>query len=104
MRTPGYMREEMKRDKLRGRTARRAQIFEKRLEKGKRGRLARKCIKEKKEVRKRGFQNGKKERNILGKGIEDLTWKREQGVEMPGYEIEEKEREVQREDRRIQVH
>lgn len=35
-----------------------------------------------------------KKRNILRKGIEDLTWKREQGVEMPGYEIEEKEREV----------
>lgn len=47
---PGYMmKEEMKRDKLRERTARRAQNFEKRLEKGKRGRLARKCMKEIKE-------------------------------------------------------
>ncbi|KMQ81435.1 hypothetical protein RF55_26332, partial [Lasius niger] len=51
-RTPGYMiREEMQRNKLRGRAARRAWNFEKRLEEGKGGELARKCLEEGEELR-----------------------------------------------------
>lgn len=46
-RTPWYMiTEEMQRDKLKGRAARRAWNFEKKLEEGKGGGLTRKCLEE----------------------------------------------------------
>ncbi|KMQ88327.1 hypothetical protein RF55_12211 [Lasius niger] len=54
-RTPGYMvREELKRDKLRSRAARRAWNFEIRLEKGKGGRLAKDCLEEIKKRTEKG--------------------------------------------------
>lgn len=52
-RTPGYMiREEIQRDMLRSRTARRAWNFGKRLEEGKGVRLARECLEEEKRKEK----------------------------------------------------
>ncbi|KMQ86830.1 hypothetical protein RF55_14087 [Lasius niger] len=57
-RTPGYLiREELKRDKLRGRAARRAWNFEKKLEEGKGGEIARECLEE---IKKRLEKNKKK--------------------------------------------
>ncbi|KMQ82134.1 hypothetical protein RF55_24051 [Lasius niger] len=67
-RTPGYMvREELKRDKLKSRAARRAWNFEKRLEQGKEGRLAKDCLEEIKErgERQKSFRMGEGEREIF---------------------------------------
>jgi hypothetical protein len=70
-RTPGYMiREELQRDKLRGRAGRRAWGFEERLAEGRGSELARKCWEEIRERAKRGggYRDGKgKGRNFLRK-------------------------------------
>lgn len=108
-RTPGYMiREEMQRNKLRGRAARRAWNFEKRLEEGKGGELARKCLEE---VRRREGREGRtseweKERIefIIGRGVEIGKWNEGVREEMPEYDIIlEKDIEVQKEERRIRI-
>lgn len=54
-RTPGYLvREELQREKLRGRAGRRAWRFEERLEEGRGSDIARKCLEEMKERWRRG--------------------------------------------------
>ncbi|KMQ85710.1 hypothetical protein RF55_15573 [Lasius niger] len=108
-RTPWYMiREEMQRDKLRGRAARRASNFEKELEEGKRGGLTRKYLEEIKKnlVKNRAMLEWERERKEFfrekGSEIEKLAWKREN--ELPEYEImENDEREAQREERRRKI-
>src|SRR5580765_19665 len=98
-RIPGYLiREELKRDKLRGRVARRAWNFEKRLEEGKGGEIARECLKE---IKKRGEKNKKKseweeerEKFFRERGLEDeIVWKRENGMVEYGI-VEEREKEL----------
>jgi len=98
------VREELERDKLRGRAARRAWNFEKRLEEGKGGKLAKDCLEEiKKRIEKgRRVSNWEKEREeyFKGKGLGELAWKREEKEGMIGYEaVERKEKEEQREER-----
>jgi len=81
-RTPGYMvREELQREKLRGRMGRRAAGFERRLEEGRGSGLARMCWEE------------MRERNR--KGRESSGWERERRrfFEERGIEVESEERE-----------
>lgn len=55
--TPGYMvREELQREKLRGRKGRRAWGYERRLKEGKGNELARYCLKE---IKRRARKGGK---------------------------------------------
>ncbi|XP_070529779.1 calponin homology domain-containing protein DDB_G0272472-like [Cardiocondyla obscurior] len=102
---PGYMvREELQRDKLKGRAEMRAWKYEKRLEEGKGGVLAKWCWEEMKERAREGRSKGKweKEREEFfekfgwsGKEMEDL---RERG-EIRGKYLVKKNKEWQREER-----
>ncbi|XP_036148444.1 uncharacterized protein LOC118647508 [Monomorium pharaonis] len=73
--TPGYMiREEMLRDKLRGKAGRRAWKYEKRLEEGGGSELARKCLEEIKLRDRSGKEEGIP--GYLRKGWGESRWKR----------------------------
>jgi len=104
-RTPWYMvREELQREKIRGRARRRAWGFEKRLKEGRGGVLARKCWEEMRVRRGEGkeLSGWEKEREAYGeeKGVSMRTWEREGEEGIGGFgEIENKEREVQRRER-----
>ncbi|XP_067208521.1 golgin subfamily A member 6-like protein 26 [Linepithema humile] len=103
--TPGYLvREELQREKIRGRADKRAWGFEKRLEEGGGSEIARECRKEMKERFKEGkvrsdWEKERKkffeEREIT---IEEVERKREEGEEWYG-ELERKDREEQRKER-----
>lgn len=97
------IREELKRNKLRGRAARRACNFEKRLKEGKGGKLAKNCLEEiKKRIEKdRKISNGEKEKEeyFKEKDLEELAWKREGEEGMIGYEAVERKEKEQREER-----
>ncbi|XP_011883922.1 PREDICTED: golgin subfamily A member 6-like protein 22, partial [Vollenhovia emeryi] len=100
-RTPGYIvREELQREKLRGRLGKRARGFEERLKEGKGSDLARKCWEERKERERKGKGESKweKERRefLKKRGIEEES---EEGSEEGRdwrREIEEWEGEEQR--------
>ncbi|XP_070513035.1 golgin subfamily A member 6-like protein 22 [Cardiocondyla obscurior] len=102
---PGYMvREELQRDKLKGRAGMRAWKYEKRLEEGKGGELAKWCWEEMKERVKEGRSKEKwdKEREEFfekfgwsGKDVKDL---RERG-ELKGEYLIKKDKEWQKEER-----
>ncbi|XP_036148384.1 uncharacterized protein LOC118647469 [Monomorium pharaonis] len=105
--TPGYMvREEMLRDKLRGKAGRRAWKYEKRLEEGGGSELARKCLEEIK-LRDRSGKVGsgweEERRNFWldrGGNLEDLDEKKgEDSAEA----VFEKERQMQKEERRERI-
>lgn len=103
--TPGYMvREELGKDKFRIGVGRKAVGFEKKLEEGRGGMLARKCLEE----MKRRIREGKKlssweeERKKFfeerGKEVKEMEERREEGEEV--YEgWEERDREKQKEER-----
>ena len=108
--TPGYMvREELQRDKVRGRAGRRVWGYEERLREGKGSELARKCWEE---IRMRG-REGKtgsswereREKYFRDRGYElrEVERRREEG-EGRSEEIEKWEKEMQRKERlEIQV-
>ncbi|RLU19665.1 hypothetical protein DMN91_008222 [Ooceraea biroi] len=102
---PSYLiREELQREKLRGRAAKRAWGFEKRLKEGRGGVLTRRCWEEVKERAKRrkveeGWEEERK-RHFEGKGwkIEEMEKKREEGRFWYGV-IEKMNKEKQTEER-----
>jgi len=70
--TPGYLvREELRREKLKGRAGRRAWEFEKRLEQGMGNELARRCWEEIKERgrKERKSSDWEREKGFLGKEV-----------------------------------
>lgn len=97
--TPGYMvREKLQRDLLRGRAGMRAWNFEKKLEEGKGGELARKCWEEMKGRIRRGKEGigWEEERRRF---IKERGWKMEEMVELRGEELIERKRRLQKEER-----
>ena len=107
--TPGYMvREELQREKLRTRMGRRAWGYEKRLEEGKGGGLAKVCLGEIKERAKKGGELSDWERErreyFEGKGMKlrEIEERREKG-EFRWEEIEDWEKKKQRDERREKI-
>ena len=103
--TPGYMvREELQRGLLRGRAGMRAWGFEKKMEEGEGGELARLCWEEMKGRFKRGkvLEGWEKEREQFfgerGWTVEEVERGRERG-EIRGEEIVNRERKMQEEER-----
>ncbi|EZA50331.1 hypothetical protein X777_11275 [Ooceraea biroi] len=104
-RTPGYLvREELQRDKLRGRAGKRAWGFERRLEERRGSELARKCWVELKERARKGREGkeweGERRKHFDERGVdmEELERKRKQGG--VGYEeLEKEEKKRKREER-----
>ncbi|KAL6433515.1 hypothetical protein ACFW04_006545 [Cataglyphis niger] len=103
--TPGYMvREELQREKLRGRSGRRAWGFEKRLEEGRGSGIARRCWEELKERSRKKIDLSKWEEERCryfedrGMGMVEVEAKRSEGALDFGYfvkkdmEMDEKER------------
>ncbi|XP_024883667.1 trichohyalin-like [Temnothorax curvispinosus] len=87
-RTPGYMvRDELEREKMRARASKRAWKFERKLEEGRGGEIARKCLEEMKERWKRG--------KIIGR------WEQERKgyLEGIGVEVEEEEEVLERKEK-----
>ncbi|KMQ84472.1 hypothetical protein RF55_17685 [Lasius niger] len=85
--TPGYMiREELQKDKLRGRAGKRAWGFEKRLEEGRGSEIAKRCWDEIRVrcKRKKGVSNWEEERcgffEIRGISIKEMEIQRKEGV------------------------
>jgi len=104
-RVPGYMiREELQRDKLRGRAGRRAWGFEERLAEGRGSELARRCWEEMRERGKRGGSLSKWERERQeffeerGKELKKMEKEREEG-EFDFSSLEEWDKIKQREER-----
>ena len=104
-RTPRYLvREELQREKMRGRAGRRAWGFEKRLDEEGGSELARECREEMKERFKEGRvrSNWEEERKKFFEKreitIEEVERKREEGEEWYG-ELERKDKEKQRKER-----
>ncbi|XP_077280504.1 uncharacterized protein LOC143907534 [Temnothorax americanus] len=102
---PGYMiREELQREKLRGRAVMRAWGYEKKLEEGKGGELARECWEEVKRRAKRGVSRGgweeerKEAAESRGWKIEEVEELREDGM-WRGEDVLEREKRMQREER-----
>ncbi|KMQ86810.1 hypothetical protein RF55_14109 [Lasius niger] len=100
------IRKELERDKLRGRAARRAWNFEKRLEEGKGEEIARECLEE---IKKRLEKNKKseweeeREKFYRERGLEDkILWKRENGMVEYGI-VKEREKELQKKERREKI-
>src|SRR5436190_13640875 len=104
-RTPGYMvREELQREKLRTRAGKRAWGFEKRMEEGRGGELARECWREMRERAREGKtgSNWERERKEYfeekGWRTEEVERRREEGSGWLG-EILKKDVEEQRKER-----
>jgi len=101
-RTPGYLvREELQREKLKGRAGRRAWGYEKRLEQGKDNELARKCWEERgRKGRKNSDWERVRDRFFVERGISlEEVERRREGEREWFTEIEERERENQRKGR-----
>jgi hypothetical protein len=105
-RTPGYMvREELQREKLRGRAGRRAWSFEKRLEEGKGSELARECLEEMKGRWRKGKvrEGWEEERQGFfrdrGMEVEEIERDRERMGEIGMEECEERDKARQRKER-----
>ncbi|XP_067217103.1 LINE-1 retrotransposable element ORF2 protein [Linepithema humile] len=108
-RTPGYLvREELQREKLRGRAGRRAWRFEKRLDEGRGSEIARECREEMKERFKEGRVRSEWEeerRKFLEEreiSIEEVEKKKEKG-EARYEELERRDKEKQRKERREKI-
>ncbi|XP_024868138.1 golgin subfamily A member 6-like protein 6 [Temnothorax curvispinosus] len=98
-RTPGYMvRDEVEREKMRGRASKRAWKFEKKLEEGNGGGIARKCLEEMKERWKRGKIIGKWEQERKSY-LEELGVRVEEEEELEVENLESREKAKQKQER-----
>lgn len=96
------VRDEIEKEKMRGRASKRARKFEKKLEEGNGGRIARKCLEEMKERWKKGKIIGRWEQERKSY-LEELGVKveEEEELEVESLEIREKLKQKQERDEKI---